>query len=788
MVDLLQVIVNLLKSSTIVEEKAKDVRPKFWAEYKKVSGEFDDTMIDWCNGNLDTMLIFAGLFSGINTAFIMAMQPNPLDTTNALLVLLIQISLNGPSAAQSASLSSSTNYPPIFWMQALAYMSLALSLLAAFGAVMGKQWLNFYKVRRYGVGSLEEQCKQRHDKFQGLETWWFEGMLQTFSDLLKASLFLFGVSLAGWMWTLQRTISILIISMTAFGFTSYGVAILLSVICPNCPFQTRLSLIIRTCLYRKPPPKESFIVPAMDWMLKTSTYPDSVRAVLDLLSDMPSLKSYAGVKSLFKNVLHMFEECFSKEDTPILKDAQAYGTALIKFSRKYPETINMLDDPPRWWGFWEKWHIVYLSVAVEECQTSYEKMKRNRDDPSHEEKICTAMQMVVPNDVGWIWGATFKPKCDQKKADIFKAITSHFIKAEDFNAAGDAFVLFSGFKGHDHSPQDLIRFLKSGKLLHVALRSARALAAFDNPAITFDSNFRTTVLMAICSTKGKDKQFTVNELLDLPEWPKGSHLAGSPLSDIQRMLLHVFRPSPGNPAEYIPYCRRLVCYLRSNKSKHSKLKPVAIHRARKLGQHLATIDAERVNLPIRNMVVSEFFPALLEVAHANSSDRNDYLRLIFAFASSRSWLPLLHKDGLIQWCNSISLELQKLDSKPLNPYSFYPAGILVGIHPEHAALRDIKSDRLWNIMKMAWHAASCDNEALVLTDVIKNFGALVTWTEKHMSFDKNELESFLEYLGNARTKEQLRDHLQTDKQAKDEVDRLELEARHRLWPQPQGEV
>ncbi|KIK40499.1 hypothetical protein CY34DRAFT_41033, partial [Suillus luteus UH-Slu-Lm8-n1] len=133
-------IVELLKSSTIVEEKGKDARPEFWAEYKKVSGEFDDKMIDWCNGNMDTLLIFAGLFSGVNTAFIMAMQPNPLDTTNALLVLLIQISLNGPSAAQSTSLSSSTNYPSIFWMQALAYMSLALSLLAAFGAVMGKQW------------------------------------------------------------------------------------------------------------------------------------------------------------------------------------------------------------------------------------------------------------------------------------------------------------------------------------------------------------------------------------------------------------------------------------------------------------------------------------------------------------------------------------------------------------------------------------------------------------------------------------------------------------------------
>lgn len=792
---LLQDIIELLKSSTIVEEKGKDVRPKFWAEYKKVSGEFDDNMLDWCNGNMDTILIFAGLFSGINTAFIMAMQPNSLDTTNALLVLLIQITLDGPSAAQSTSISSSTNFPPIFWMQALAYMSLALSLLAAFGAVMGKQWLNFYKVRRYGDGSLEERCKQRHDKFQGLEKWRFEGMLQTFSDLLKASLFLFGVSVAGWMWTLQRTISILIISMTAFGFTCYGVTILLSVIYPNCPFQTRLSLNIRAFFYGNSQSKESFIVSAMDWMLKTSTYPDAVRAVLDLLSDMPSLKSYVGVKSLCENVLHMFEACFSMEDTSILEDARAYGTALIKFSRKHPKAMDMLPDTMRWWSFWEKWHTVYLSQAVEQCQNSHGKMTDDFDDPSnrrHQANIRTTMHMVVPNDVGWIWGATFKPGRDLGKARnsqkvlVFNDITARFIHTEDFEAAGDAFILLSGFKDCDHSPSDLIPLLKySGKLLHGALRGARA--AFDNPEIKCDLTFRKTVLMAICPINGTDNQFTnANRLLNFTEWPKDSHLAGSPLSDIQRMLLLVL-PTPllGNHAEYIPFCRTLICHLRSNKSGDSDLKRVALRRACKLRQDLATIDAEGVDPLTRDMVLSEFYPALLKVVHADWSDRNDYLRLIFALARSTSWLPRLHKDGLIKWCINISLELQKSPDS----YSFYPAGILLRIqlaHPEHAALSAITSDRWWNMMKMAWHAASY-KYLLVITDVIEIFEALVTGTETHMPYEKEELQSFLGDLGKARANKQLGDHilLRTGKKAKYEVERLEREVHRRLaLPQP----
>ncbi|KAG2143681.1 hypothetical protein DEU56DRAFT_733057, partial [Suillus clintonianus] len=140
MAGLLQQIVEILQTSTIAEERGKDVRSKFWAAYKRVSGEYDDNMLEMCNSNMDIILIFAGLFSAANTAFIIAMQPNPVDTTNALLLQLIQISLHGPSAAQQTILSPSTDYSSNFWTQALAYTSLSLSLLAAFGAVLGKQW------------------------------------------------------------------------------------------------------------------------------------------------------------------------------------------------------------------------------------------------------------------------------------------------------------------------------------------------------------------------------------------------------------------------------------------------------------------------------------------------------------------------------------------------------------------------------------------------------------------------------------------------------------------------
>ncbi|KAG2353378.1 hypothetical protein BDR07DRAFT_1309630, partial [Suillus spraguei] len=136
-------IIEVLETSSIAEEKVKDQASKFWLAYKKISGEYDDNLLERCNSDMDTLMLFAGLFSAVNTAFIIAMQPNPADTTNELLVQFMQHSWNASSVAAESmvlpepvpSFSSSK-----IWMQALAYASLTFSLLAAIGAVLGKQW------------------------------------------------------------------------------------------------------------------------------------------------------------------------------------------------------------------------------------------------------------------------------------------------------------------------------------------------------------------------------------------------------------------------------------------------------------------------------------------------------------------------------------------------------------------------------------------------------------------------------------------------------------------------
>ncbi|KAG1840696.1 hypothetical protein DFJ58DRAFT_666957, partial [Suillus subalutaceus] len=139
--NILEQILGVLRTSSIAEERSNDVKSKFWATYKKVSDEYDDDFLNRAHGDIGIILTFAGLLSAAICTFIGGMQPDSGDTTNALLVQLIQVTVHGSSAVPDISnLSSTTLYPSsTAWAQTLAYIALALSILAAFGAVVGKQ-------------------------------------------------------------------------------------------------------------------------------------------------------------------------------------------------------------------------------------------------------------------------------------------------------------------------------------------------------------------------------------------------------------------------------------------------------------------------------------------------------------------------------------------------------------------------------------------------------------------------------------------------------------------------
>ena len=193
------------------------------------------------------------MFSAVSSAFIVNMQssltPSASDTTNALLKIIVNKIDNTTFSPQEAALPVWTGpSSTTIWIQTLAYMSLSSSLLAAFGAVLGKQWLGHFKTSRFGRGALHERCKRRQKKLDGLESWHFSTILATLPIFLQLSLLFFGIALAGNIWTLQHTVASVIMVTTAFGLIFYFFTIVSSLKSPDCPFQTPVSSVLLLAL------------------------------------------------------------------------------------------------------------------------------------------------------------------------------------------------------------------------------------------------------------------------------------------------------------------------------------------------------------------------------------------------------------------------------------------------------------------------------------------------------------------------------------------------------------
>ncbi|KAJ7769367.1 hypothetical protein B0H16DRAFT_254857 [Mycena metata] len=194
-----------------------DKKTAFWNSYMKLADEHDKEFQQKYSTDLDTALIFSGLFSAVASAFVIQIEP--------------QLAL--PDASKI-----------IVIVQCLLYASLFTTLLAALLAVLGKQWLMYYQAAG-SRGTIEQRGLERQRKLDGLVKWKFEAVLQAFPLLLQLALLLFASSISLYLWTVQHSVAVLVTFLTALGLSSYIVLLVSATIFSDCPFQTPLGPLLR---------------------------------------------------------------------------------------------------------------------------------------------------------------------------------------------------------------------------------------------------------------------------------------------------------------------------------------------------------------------------------------------------------------------------------------------------------------------------------------------------------------------------------------------------------------
>ncbi|KAG8918765.1 hypothetical protein FRC01_001665, partial [Tulasnella sp. 417] len=227
---------------------------KFYHCYDALAKEIDDDTVTGLKEQLDGMLIFAGLFAAVNTAFLALtlplLSPDPADDTNSLLsqnnAILIQLLRGRNDSAPTSFPLPSASFSPspdIAIINALFALSLAFAIISSFLAVLGRQWLVYYR-KRSGGGPDYQRWEQLR-RFMGAERWRLQAILDdVLPSLLQIGLIIFCVSFVLYLRHLNRTISLIVAIPMYVGLAFFVGGALCTVWDKFCPFHSPLSHIL----------------------------------------------------------------------------------------------------------------------------------------------------------------------------------------------------------------------------------------------------------------------------------------------------------------------------------------------------------------------------------------------------------------------------------------------------------------------------------------------------------------------------------------------------------------
>ncbi|PVF95208.1 hypothetical protein CPB86DRAFT_602186 [Serendipita vermifera] len=213
-----------------------------WEIYNHRAAEVDRERIkDW-NDGLNTLLIFAALYSGVLTAFIIEsmklLQEDSAGTTNDILFAISrQLANSSLSAIERPGFEA-----PKFAVRVNCYFftSISCSLIAALCAVLALQWVANYDLR-LNTSSPEKRALQRQLRYMGMKKWKMGRIIASLPLLIFVSLFLFLIGLADWLWHVNRAVSAVVITGICAGITFYLATNIISIIWLEASFRTELS-------------------------------------------------------------------------------------------------------------------------------------------------------------------------------------------------------------------------------------------------------------------------------------------------------------------------------------------------------------------------------------------------------------------------------------------------------------------------------------------------------------------------------------------------------------------
>ncbi|KAK7456359.1 hypothetical protein VKT23_010606 [Stygiomarasmius scandens] len=233
---------------TLGEEFSDNAR--VWKVYLDEAESYDDDMLKGFRDTIDSLLVFAALFSAVVTTFVIktieALEPDFGQITAQVTATFMQEQIQilraaGNTTAINNIPNSTVNLDGVpasskdLWINGLFFASLSLSLATALISVLVKQWLQAYT--SLSSGNAKERAMIRQFRFSGYENWGMQGIIGGLPLILHASLGLFLVGLALYVSQLHSSLCWIVVVITLLSFIMYFGSIILPLIWIDCPYR-----------------------------------------------------------------------------------------------------------------------------------------------------------------------------------------------------------------------------------------------------------------------------------------------------------------------------------------------------------------------------------------------------------------------------------------------------------------------------------------------------------------------------------------------------------------------
>ncbi|KAH8826522.1 hypothetical protein DL96DRAFT_1608205 [Flagelloscypha sp. PMI_526] len=237
------------------EEASENAR--VWMIYNDEAELFDDDMLRGFRDTIDSLLVFAALFSAVVTTFLVEtsalLQPDHAQITTYLLaeqILLLRANGNltainsvPPSLLGPGSITHNSSDIAV---NVLFFMSLALSLSTALFSILTKQWLTAYAEKI--PGTPKDVALTRNLRFSGFKRWRLHEFIAALPLVLHASLWIFAAGLLLYIW--ERHLTVFCATASILGAT--GLVYMISMLIPpffvDCPYHFPFHVYVRFIL------------------------------------------------------------------------------------------------------------------------------------------------------------------------------------------------------------------------------------------------------------------------------------------------------------------------------------------------------------------------------------------------------------------------------------------------------------------------------------------------------------------------------------------------------------